>query len=300
MLFGFHGGEPLLRKDIVDICKKISDCNIRPSISTNGILLTDKLINELYKAGVNYIHLSIDGANAKTHEALRGVPGSFDLLMKAMDRLKNSPIRTGASFMVTEDSIDELEDVISIALDKGLDVISFYLVAELGRGAENFKNQNNSLVQRLQEKIKKIEEWEKNIASDLKIEFFRADSFKENEEAVLQECKAEQFFNITFDGYLGSCPWLMKSDDEFNSGSLLEEDFLILKEKCKKEIVRKKAERIEKVRYCKDCSKNQECGRGCPALQIRDNKLYYGLDPICPNLHTDNVTKNDTQIALEV
>ena len=128
------GGEPLLRKDIVDICKKISEYDIKPTISTNGILLTDKLIKDLYNAGVTYIHLSIDGGNAKTHEALRGVKGSFNLLIKAMktmDRLKNSPIKTGASFMVTEESIDEMEDVIQIAIDKNLSVISFYLVAEL-------------------------------------------------------------------------------------------------------------------------------------------------------------------------
>ena len=132
------GGEPLLRKDIVDICRKISEYNIKPTISTNGILLTDKLIKDLYNAGVTYIHLSIDGGNAKTHEALRGVKGSFNLLMKAMDRLKDSPIKTGASFMVTEESIDEMEDVIQIAIDKNLSVISFYLVAELRKRSREF------------------------------------------------------------------------------------------------------------------------------------------------------------------
>ena len=96
MLFGFLGGEPLLRKDIVDICQKISEYNIKPSISTNGILLNKKLIEQLHNAGVDYIHLSIDGGTAKTHEALRGVKGSFELLMNAMDMLKASPIKTGA------------------------------------------------------------------------------------------------------------------------------------------------------------------------------------------------------------
>ena len=45
---------------------------------------------------------------------------------------------------------------------------------------------------------------------------------------------------------------------------------------------------------CKECSKKQECGRGCPALQINDNKLYYGLDSICPNLHLHFTTKSDS------
>lgn len=282
------GGEPLLRKDIVDICKKISEYNIKPSISTNGILLTDKLIKDLYNAGVTYIHLSIDGGTAKTHEDLRGVKGSFNLLMKAMDKLKDSDIKTGASFMVTEDSINEMEQVIQIAVEKNLSVISFYLVAELGRGADNFKNQKDSLIYRLQEKINKLEKWQKETNSELKIEVFRADPWEESEKAVLQECKAEQFFNITYDGFLGGCPWLMKSDDGFNSGSLLEEDFLVVKKRCQEEIKRKKEERKEKLSFCNECSKKQECGRGCPALQIRNNKLYYALDPICPNLHCNN------------
>lgn len=282
------GGEPLLRKDIVDICKKISEYNIKPSISTNGILLTDKLIKDLYNAGVTYIHLSIDGGTAKTHEDLRGVKGSFNLLMKAMDKLKDSDIKAGASFMVTEDSINEMEQVIQIAVEKNLSVISFYLVAELGRGADNFKNQKDSLIYRLQEKINKLEKWQKETNSELKIEVFRADPWEESEKAVLQECKAEQFFNITYDGFLGGCPWLMKSDDGFNSGSLLEEDFLVVKQRCQEEIKRKKEERKEKLSFCNECSKKQECGRGCPALQIRNNKLYYALDPICPNLHCNN------------
>ena len=293
MLFGFLGGEPLLRKDIVDICQKISEYNIKPSISTNGILLNEKLIEQLHNAGVDYIHLSIDGGIAKTHEELRGVKGSFELLMNAMDMLKTSPIKTGASFMVTEESIDEMEKVIEIAVDKDLSVMSFYLVAELGRGAENFKNQKSDLVSRLQDKIEKLQRWQKESNSNLKIEVFRADKYNDEEEAVLQECMAEQFFDITYDGKLGGCPWLMKSEQGFDVGSLLEEDFSTLKTKCQKEIKQKNEKRKEKMSLCKECSKKQECGRGCPALQISDNKLYYGLDPICPNLHSCFTTKSD-------
>lgn len=300
MLFGFLGGEPLLRKDIVDICQKISEYNIKPSISTNGILLNQKLIEQLHNAGVDYIHLSIDGGTANTHEALRGVKGSFELLMNVMDMLKASPIKTGASFMVTEESIDEMEKVIEIAADKDLSVMSFYLVAELGRGAENFKNQQSDLVSRLQNKIEKIQRWQKETNSNLKIEVFRADKYKENEEAVLQECRAEQFFNIAYDGKLGGCPWLMKSEQGFEVGSLLEEDFLALKTKCQNEIKRKKEERKAKVSLCKECRRKQECGMGCPALQINDNKLYYGLDSICPNLHLSFTTKSDSNKMLEL
>ena len=190
------GGEPLLRDDIVAVCQEINDCGIEPSLSTNGVLLTSDLICDLWEAGVKYIHLSLDGANAETHNRLRGVPFAYEQLMKVMDLLKSSPIRTGASFMVTEESIDEVDDVVSIALEKGLSVMSFYLVAELGRGATNFAEDKHSLAKRLAEKIEKMKKRQDLRNSSLTIEVFRADQLSEGEEGVLQIKERRE--NISF------------------------------------------------------------------------------------------------------
>lgn len=278
------GGEPLLRDDIVAVCQEISDCGIEPSLSTNGVLLTSDLICDLWEAGVKYIHLSLDGANAETHNRLRGVPFAYEQLMKVMDLLKSSPIRTGASFMVTEESIDEVDDVISIALEKGLSVMSFYLVAELGRGATNFAEDKHSLAKRLAEKIEKMKKRQDLMNSSLTIEVFRADQLSEGEEGVLQECKGDHFLNITYDGKLGACPWLMKSEHGFTSGSLLEEDFLTVKERCQIKMKQKIKERRENISFCQECSHQSDCGKGCVALQNNENDLYLSLDPICPEL----------------
>lgn len=276
------GGEPLLREDIVSVCQEITDCGIEPSLSTNGVLLTSDLISHLHQAGVNYIHLSLDGAKAETHNRLRGVPFAYEQLMKVMDLLNNSPIRTGASFMVTEESIDEVEDVVEIALEKGLSVMSFYLVAELGRGASNFANDKHSLAKQLAEKIEKVQEKQKKTDSALIIEVFRADQLDKGEEGILQECKGDHFLNITYDGKLGACPWLMKSEHGFTTGSLLKENFPFVKEKCQTKMKQKIKERREKLSFCRECSHQSDCGKGCVALQSNENDLYLGLDPICP------------------
>lgn len=206
------GGEPLLRKDIVEICKYIKEAGIKPSISTNGVLLTEELIEKLYNAGVEYMHLSIDGATAQTHNNLRGVPQAFGILMDKMELLKTSPINVGASFMVTEKSIDEIDGVLEIAKSKNLNVISFYLVAELGRGAINFKKEKFDLAKKLYEKINSID---RNRYPGLKIEMFRANRSNLDDNDIIQECKGYNFFNITYDGNLGGCPWLMKSEHAF-------------------------------------------------------------------------------------
>ena len=277
------GGEPLLRKDIVEICQYITNRNIVPSLSTNGILLTPELIKKLYNAGIRYIHLSLDGSTSKTHDTLRGVNGAYDKLMIVMDMLKDSQIKTGASFMVTEDSISEIDDVIKIAKNKGLNVLSFYLVAELGRGAKNYKTNKKALAERLSDKISEIEK-SRDLNDKLKIEVFRADKVNTNQENVLQECKGDQFLNITYDGKLGACPWLMKSENGFDVGSLLENDFLELEQKCKEIMKQKINDRKNNIEYCKKCPSNESCGKGCVALQNLDKNKYYAIDPICPKL----------------
>ena len=276
------GGEPLLRKDIVEVCKYISSKGIVPSLSTNGILLNKDLIDRLYVSGVNYIHLSLDGAKAHTHDSLRGVMGSYDKLMKVMDLLKDSPINVGASFMVTEESIDELEDVVKIAEDKSLSVLSFYLVAELGRGAKNFNEDKRSLIEKLSRKIEKIEK-SRDKESNLKIEVFRADRLDKGEN-ILQECKGYQFLNITYDGKLGPCPWLMKSEEGFDVGSLLENDFIELENICKNKMKQKIEERKSNIFHCKSCPNNEICGKGCMALQNLNKGNLYRIDPICPSI----------------
>lgn len=276
------GGEPLLRKDIVEVCKYISSKGIVPSLSTNGILLNEDLIYRLYSSGVNYIHLSLDGAKAHTHDSLRGVIGSYDKLMKVMDLLRDSPINVGASFMVTEESIDELEEVVKIAEDKSLSVLSFYLVAELGRGAKNFKDNKKKLVEKLSSKVEKIEK-NRDKKSNLKIEVFRADRPDENNN-ILQECKGHQFLNITYDGKLGPCPWLMKSEAGFDVGSLLEKDFIELEDICKNKMKQKIEERKNNISYCKSCPNNGICGKGCMALQNFNKGNLYRIDPICPSI----------------
>lgn len=62
------GGEPLVRKDIVEIIEKIASLNFKDiSITTNGTLL-GKYAEDLKKAGLNRINISLDTLNPKTYE----------------------------------------------------------------------------------------------------------------------------------------------------------------------------------------------------------------------------------------
>jgi cyclic pyranopterin phosphate synthase len=66
----FSGGEPLIRKDIVEIIKKTALLDFKDiSITTNGILL-EKYAEELFKAGLNRINISFDTLDPETYKTI--------------------------------------------------------------------------------------------------------------------------------------------------------------------------------------------------------------------------------------
>jgi cyclic pyranopterin phosphate synthase len=76
------GGEPLLRRDVVDLVRELSRLRtidgdkLDLALTTNGHLL-DSLAQPLKDAGLNRITVSMDAVDAATFERITRVPGSF-------------------------------------------------------------------------------------------------------------------------------------------------------------------------------------------------------------------------------
>lgn len=80
------GGEPLIRKDIIDIVKKISSLGFRDvSLTTNGTLL-GKYAKDLVDAGLNRVNISFDTLNSKTYLFIT----KKDYLEKAKEGIKKA------------------------------------------------------------------------------------------------------------------------------------------------------------------------------------------------------------------
>ncbi|MCC7158564.1 MAG: radical SAM protein, partial [Ignavibacteria bacterium] len=79
----YSGGEPLLRRDFIEICRLFQSLNIKQTLLTNGLLL-EKHAGDLTGFFAEII-VSMDGANAETHNSIRGV-NSFDLILKGISK----------------------------------------------------------------------------------------------------------------------------------------------------------------------------------------------------------------------
>lgn len=65
------GGEPLLRKDIIEIIDAINITGVEPNFITNGLLFTEEIINYLAEHKIQTT-ISLDGVDQATHEFIRG------------------------------------------------------------------------------------------------------------------------------------------------------------------------------------------------------------------------------------
>jgi len=79
------GGEPTVRSDILKIINYAGKRGIKTIITTNGVLLSEKKFAEkIVASSLNYLSFSLDGANAKTHDCLRG-KGVFNKVIRAIN-----------------------------------------------------------------------------------------------------------------------------------------------------------------------------------------------------------------------
>lgn len=131
------GGEPLVRKGIVEFIQLISNIDgIKDiAITTNGILLP-KYAEDLKKAGLKRVNISIDSLNPQKYkEITRGGD-----LSKVLEGIKES-IRVGLTpvklnvVAVGGYNEDEIEDFINLTVDEPIDV-RFIELMPIGEASE--------------------------------------------------------------------------------------------------------------------------------------------------------------------
>lgn len=106
----FTGGEPLLREDFAEIIKRTNKEQIRIIVSSNGILVPDK-VNIL--KNIDFLSLSLDGPE-EIHNSLRG-KDSYKAVLRAAEVARNKGIKVVFSTVITDVNINYLTHVLNVA-----------------------------------------------------------------------------------------------------------------------------------------------------------------------------------------
>ena len=91
------GGEPLIHPDIERILDHINETGLRLTIETNGVKCTPRIAEKIMKNPRPFVSVSLDAADAETHEWVRGVPGCFDAALEGVRNLVRAGLRPRSS-----------------------------------------------------------------------------------------------------------------------------------------------------------------------------------------------------------
>jgi pseudo-rSAM protein/SPASM domain protein len=131
----FSGGEPLLRNDLEELVAYAAERGIRPVLSTNGTLIDADRAESLKAAGLKYAGISVDGLRERNDE-FRGREGAFENAIDGIEACLDAGLKTGLRYTITERNAPDLESVVDLLYDVGVDRFCFYHLDYGGRGTE--------------------------------------------------------------------------------------------------------------------------------------------------------------------
>lgn len=109
------GGEPLLRHDFFDIAHYSLERGIGFQVSTNGTLLSEKMVRRMAELPGLRVQVSLDGADAATNDALRG-QASYQKAMEALALLERYGIDFSINCVLTRFSLPQLDALYELAI----------------------------------------------------------------------------------------------------------------------------------------------------------------------------------------
>jgi len=128
------GGEPLLRPDLESMIQHGSGLGLAMVIGTNGIMLTEKRVLALKKAGLLGAGISVDSLDPVRHDNFRGKQGCWQKAMSGIEACRIHELSFQIHFTVTEHNAHELTGMIEFCREKGARVLNIFFLICTGRG----------------------------------------------------------------------------------------------------------------------------------------------------------------------
>ena len=129
------GGDPLERPDLEGFVRKGVDCGLEMALTPSATpRLTERAIAGVRDAGLSRIALSLDGACAKTHDGFRGVSGSFERTLTAMNHANALGLPLQINTTLLKDNVHELSSLAELLARFDVKLWSLFFLVPVGRG----------------------------------------------------------------------------------------------------------------------------------------------------------------------
>lgn len=129
------GGDPFMRPDIFELIARGRAAGLHVGLSPSATARADRAsLARAVAAGAGTIHLSLDGAVAETHDAFRGVRGSWQRTIDAIRASVELGARVQVATTACRRNVAELEALPALLAELGVTVWSLFFLVPVGRG----------------------------------------------------------------------------------------------------------------------------------------------------------------------
>lgn len=133
-LMVFTGGDPLKRPDLFELLKASTSLGLRTTVTPSATpLLTEQAVERFQDCGVSRMAISVDGPDAATHDAFRGVAGSFDRSLLALRHAALIGLETQINTTVTRYNRHQLSEMAELVERERARLWSVFFLVVAGR-----------------------------------------------------------------------------------------------------------------------------------------------------------------------
>jgi len=270
--FLITGGEPLVRRDFLDIYTYAKRKGLIISLFTNGTLITPRIADYLAEWPPFKIEITLYGYSQETYERVTGIPGSHARCMRGIEFLLERGLPLKLKTMLMTLNQHEIHDMQAFAESFGVD---FRYDAMVNAGLEG---DGSPISYRISpEQVVQLDQENNGFFEELKEYLNKTNGYK-NPENKLYLCGAgETSFHIDPYGKLSLCMMVRYDSYDLRSGSFKDgwnQHFPMIRSK-----------KIEGDYHCSQCSLLPICGQ-CPGWSyIEHGETQKPVNYLCKVAH---------------
>lgn len=194
------GGEPFIRKDILEILKYASE-RLITDISTNASLITPEKVELLNQLKLKMIHVSLDGDNLE-HESVRG-KNTYERTIRGLETLKKSVNKVRIGSVIHLNNQNDLERLVIDSVNLKADEIIFSIM-------EPIAGQDRTLIKTISNEalISQIDDLKEKYKENIIVNY----NFGKQPNFVHRCPAGDKFIYINNFGNVSPCPWVLEND----------------------------------------------------------------------------------------
>jgi radical SAM protein with 4Fe4S-binding SPASM domain len=137
LILAFSGGEPTIRRDILNLIQRSTDRGMFTAVATNAIVFASrKKVKEFKEAGLQFAQISLDGLYPETHDKFRGALGAFKKTVQGIKNCVAEDLFVEIATTATRFNYEEIPGMIEFAEKLGVNWFMLYNFVPTGRGVD--------------------------------------------------------------------------------------------------------------------------------------------------------------------